>query len=69
MATLKKMLGKDFACYKTDCIFYRDTLKNRELVQEYLASHNFTYKQLMEQELTVRYSGKKRKKSTENAKK
>ena len=42
------LLGEDFICYKTDCIYYRDTAENRELVQSYLDSVGLEWKQLVE---------------------
>jgi hypothetical protein len=46
MAKLKKLLGKDFLAYKTDCIYYVDTPKNREMVGDYFTKNNLTFKQL-----------------------
>jgi hypothetical protein len=40
------MLGKDFIAYKTDCIYYVDTEKNRNLVNDYFDKNDLTYKQL-----------------------
>jgi hypothetical protein len=48
MTTLANILGEDFICYKTDCIYYKDTPKNRELVQIYLDSVGLEWKQLIE---------------------
>jgi hypothetical protein len=48
MNILAEMLGEDFICYKTDCIYYKDNPKNRELVQVYLDSVNMEWKQLVE---------------------
>jgi hypothetical protein len=47
MDTLAKMLGDDFDAYRTDCIYYRDTEANRQMVYEYLDSYGFMYKQLV----------------------
>jgi arsenate reductase-like glutaredoxin family protein len=44
------MLGEDFICYKTDCIYYKDTPKNRDIVQTYLDSVDMEWKQLVEPE-------------------
>ena len=46
MAKLKKMLGKDFLAYKTDCIYYVDTPENRKMVSDYFTKNNLTFKQL-----------------------
>jgi len=35
MQEVKKLLGKGFAGYKTDCIYYKDTKRNRNLVHKY----------------------------------
>lgn len=48
MITLSEMLGNDFYCYKTDCIYYKDTLKNKKLVQQYLEANDLEWKQLVE---------------------
>jgi hypothetical protein len=48
MTIMANMLGEDFICYKTDCIYYRDTVKNRELIQIYLDSVGLEWKQLIE---------------------
>jgi hypothetical protein len=50
MTIMASMLGEDFICYKTDCIYYKDTPKNRELVQVYLDSVDMEWKQLVEPE-------------------
>lgn len=47
MDKLAVMLGNDFECYKTDCIYYRDTPENRKLVHDFLSSEGFTFKQLI----------------------
>jgi len=52
MNILADMLADDFICYKTDCIYYKDTVKNRELVQVYLDSVNMEWKQLIEPDKT-----------------
>jgi len=46
MGDLADLLGDDFEAYRTDCIYYRDTIENRKKVYEYLDYHGFTYKQL-----------------------
>jgi hypothetical protein len=40
-------LGKDFEAYRTDCIYYRDTMENRKKVYAYLDERGFEYKQLV----------------------
>lgn len=50
MNTMAGMLGEDFICYKTDCIYYKDKAKNREMVQVYLDSVGLDWKQLVETE-------------------
>ena len=47
MYELSTMLKQDFDCWKTDCIYYRDTDKNRLLVQNYFKERNILYKQLI----------------------
>lgn len=46
MYELSKKLGDDFDCWKTDCIYYRDTPENRKLVQDYFIKKNMDFKQL-----------------------
>lgn len=46
MQILKKMLGDDFICYRTDCIYYVDIPENRKMVREYLKEQNMSMKQL-----------------------
>jgi hypothetical protein len=48
MTILANMLGDDFICYKTDCIYYKDNEKNRDMVQVYLDSCDLEWKQLFE---------------------
>lgn len=48
MMTMAKMLGEDFICYKTDCIYYVDKPENRKMVQEYLDIFGLEWKQLVE---------------------
>lgn len=50
MMEMAKMLGEDFICYKTDCIYYKDTEHNRLMIQTYLDSNNLEWKQLVEPE-------------------
>ena len=44
MNSLKRLLGKDFYRYETDCIFYKRTEKNRKLVHDYLTKKNLYFK-------------------------
>jgi len=46
MTDIKKKLGKDFLCYKTDCIYYIDTKQNRKLVYDFLEKKDLLMKQL-----------------------
>lgn len=46
MQVLKKMLGDDFICYRTDCIYYVDTPENRKMVRDYLKEQKMSMKQL-----------------------
>lgn len=46
MYLLSVELGEDFESWQTDCIYYRDTPKNRKIVHEFLDMHNMLYKQL-----------------------
>jgi hypothetical protein len=48
MANASKLLGKDFIAYKTDCIYYKDTIQNRKKIQLYFKENDFKYKQLVE---------------------
>jgi hypothetical protein len=47
MYELSKLLGKDFFCWKTDCIYYRNTPKNIKNVQRYFDDREMLYKQLV----------------------
>lgn len=47
MDAIANLLGNDFECYKTDCIYYVDKPKNRKLVHNYLTKEGFTFKQLV----------------------
>jgi len=47
MGNLAMILGEDFFAYKTDCIYYRDTLENRKKVYDYLDENNFLYSQMV----------------------
>ena len=46
MTEVKKKLGKDFLCYKTDCIYYIDTKQNRKLVNDFFEEKDLLMKQL-----------------------
>jgi hypothetical protein len=46
MTQVKKMLGKDFLCYKTDCIYYVDTETNRKKVIDFFEEKDLLMKQL-----------------------
>jgi hypothetical protein len=46
MYEISEMLKKDFFCWKTDCIYYRNTPKNIKIVQEYFDERKMLYKQL-----------------------
>lgn len=46
MSLVKKMLGKDFLCYKTDCIYYIDNKENRKKVKEFFEKKDLQMKQL-----------------------
>ena len=46
MTQVKKMLGKDFVCYKTDCIYYIDSERNRKLVVDFFKEKDLLMKQL-----------------------
>lgn len=50
MMNMAKILGDEFICYKTDCIYYKDKPENRELVQIYLDTVDMEWKQLVEPE-------------------
>lgn len=54
MMNMANLLGDDFICYKTDCIYYRDTKANREKVQIYLDSVGLEWKQLVERQKPTR---------------
>lgn len=46
MYEISKLLGKDFFCWKTDAIYYRNTPKNIKVVQGYFDERKMQYKQL-----------------------
>lgn len=47
MIEISRLLGNDFMCYKTDCIYYRDTQENRKKVYEYLDNEGLEYNQVI----------------------
>jgi hypothetical protein len=47
MNQVKKLLGKDFLCYKTDCIYYIDTQYNRKIVTKFFIEKDLYVKQLV----------------------
>ena len=46
MNEVKRLLGKDFLCYKTDAIYYMDTKENRKKVKDFFKQKNLLMKQL-----------------------
>lgn len=46
MNQVKRKLGKDFLCYKTDCIYYIDTKENRKKVNDFFKEKELFSKQL-----------------------
>ena len=47
MYELSQLLGEDFDCWKTDCIYYRDTPENRKIVHNYFEEREMLFKQLV----------------------
>lgn len=47
MYELSVLLGKDFFCWKTDCIYYRNSIKNIKIVQDYFDERKMLWKQLI----------------------
>lgn len=47
MNKVKKMLGNDFLCYKTDCIYYVDSKENRKKVNDFFIENELLVKQLV----------------------
>ena len=47
MNQVKKMLGNDFLCYKTDCIYYLDSKENRKIVKDFFKQKDLLMKQLV----------------------
>ena len=48
MHNIRKRLGDAFIAYRTDCIYYYDTPKNRSIVMDYLDAHDLDWKLLTE---------------------
>jgi hypothetical protein len=46
MAQIKKILGYDFLCYKTDAIYYIDNNENRNKVKSFFVEKDLLMKQL-----------------------
>jgi hypothetical protein len=46
MTQVRRMLGSDFLCYKTDCIYYIDTKQNRKMVKDFFKEKDLLMKQL-----------------------
>jgi hypothetical protein len=46
MNQVKKLLGQDFLCYKTDAIYYIDTKYNRKIVNDFFNNKDLLIKQL-----------------------
>jgi hypothetical protein len=46
MNHVKKLLGDDFLCYKTDAIYYIDTKYNRKIVNDFFNNKDLLIKQL-----------------------
>lgn len=46
MEQLASMLGDDFVCYKTDCIYFYSSAHNSQIVRKFLEKHRFDYKVL-----------------------
>jgi len=51
MWEISELLGEDFFCWKTDCIYYRDTPENRKIVHNYLEEREMLFKQLVYSDL------------------
>jgi hypothetical protein len=46
MYQVKRLLKKDFICYKTDCIYYIDSKENKKIVRDFFKSKKLGMKQL-----------------------
>lgn len=47
MYELSQLLGDEFDCWRTDCIYYRDTPENRKIVNGYFEEREMLFKQLV----------------------
>jgi hypothetical protein len=47
MYELSVLLGDEFDCWRTDCIYYRDTPENRKIVHDYFEEREMLFKQLV----------------------
>ena len=52
MYEISQILGKEFFCWKTDGIYYRDSPKNRKIVQDFFDSRKMLWKQLVYEDKT-----------------
>ena len=41
---ISEILQNDFYCWKTDCIFFKDTKKNRKIVKNHIENYGLTCK-------------------------
>jgi len=46
MYQVKRLLKRDFLCYKTDCIYYIDTANNRKIVDDFFEKRELLTKRL-----------------------
>lgn len=46
MFDASEILGDDFDCWKTDCIYFRDSEENRKTISEFFQDNGLTYKVL-----------------------
>jgi hypothetical protein len=44
MLEISELLGKDFCCWKTDCIFFKDTIENRDKAKMIIESYGLNCK-------------------------
>ena len=44
MFDASEILGEDFDCWKTDCIYFRDTEENKKSMSDFFVSNGLTYK-------------------------
>lgn len=47
MKSLSKLLGNDFICYKTDCIYYKSSKQNKKIVKQFFDDRKINYKMLL----------------------